>query len=172
MNYRNYLYYLWIAGLWAPVQAQPLPDLVQEGMLGLIRAAEKYDWRRGLKFSTYATLWIRQAIQPGLAKARVIRLPAAVAQQERQVAAARRRLVALLGHEPTFGELADATGLQVTQITALVDVPRVATSLDRPVGDEAQTTLGELLAAEIAEPGEEIRVSLEQEHVCRVVDRE
>jgi RNA polymerase primary sigma factor len=149
-----------------------LLDLVQEGMLGLIRAAEKYDWRRGLKFSTYATLWIRQAIQRGLdTKARVIRLPAAVAQQERQVAAARRHLVARLGHEPTIEELADATGLRAAQITALADVPRVATSLDRPVGDEGETTLGQLLAAEIAEPADEIRVSLGQDHVRRLVGR-
>jgi RNA polymerase primary sigma factor len=148
-----------------------LLDLVQEGMLGLIRAAEKYDWRRGLKFSTYATLWIRQAIQRGLdTKARVIRLPAGVAQQERRVAAARRRLVTTLGHEPTFEELADATGLRVAQITELATVPRAATSLDRPVGDEAQTTLGELLPSKVPEPGEEICVSLEEEHVRRVVD--
>jgi len=149
-----------------------LLDLVQEGILGLIRAAEKYDWRRGFKFSTYATLWIRQAIQRALDNnARVIRLPAGVAQQERKVAAARRRLVAMLGHEPTFEELADATGLRVAQITKLAAVPRVVTSLDRPVGDDAETTIGELLPSGIPEPGEEIRVSLEQEHVRRVVDQ-
>ena len=149
-----------------------LLDLVQEGILGLIRAAEKYDWRRGFKFSTYATLWIRQAIQRALDNnARVIRLPAGVAQQERKVAAARRRLVATLGHEPTFEELADATGLRVAQITKLAAVPRVVTSLDRPVGDDAETTIGELLPSGIPEPGEEIRVSLEQEHVRRVVDQ-
>jgi RNA polymerase primary sigma factor len=149
-----------------------LLDLVQEGILGLIRAAEKYDWRRGLKFSTYATLWIRQAIQRALdTNARVIRLPAGVAQQERKVAAARRRLVATLGHEPTLEELAGATGLRVAQITKLAAVPRVVTSLDRPVGDDAETTIGELLPSGIPEPGEEIRVSLEQEHVRRVVDQ-
>lgn len=149
-----------------------LLDLVQEGILGLIRAAEKYDWRRGLKFSTYATLWIRQAIQRGLDnKARVIRLPAAVAQEERKVAAARHRLVTTLGHEPTSEELADATGLRVAQITKLAAVPRVVTSLDRPIGHEAETTIGEILSAEVPGPGEEICVSLEQEHVRRIVDR-
>jgi len=149
-----------------------LLDVIQEGMLGLIRAAEKFDWRRGLKFSTYATLWIRQAIQRGLDNnARVIRLPVSIAQEERKVAAARRRLVATLGHEPTFEELADATGLRLAQLTELAAVPRVATSLDRPVGDEAQTTIGELIPAEIPEPGEEIRVSLEQAQVRRIVGR-
>jgi RNA polymerase primary sigma factor len=149
-----------------------LLDLVQEGMLGLLRAAEKYDWRRGLKFSTYATLWIRQAIQRGLdTNARVIRLPAAVAQQERKVAAARQRLVTVLGHEPTSEQLADATGLRVSQITKLAAVPRVVTSLDRPVGDEGETTIGELLSAEVPGPAEELSVGLEQEHVRRVVDR-
>ena len=149
-----------------------LLDLVQEGMLGLIRAAEKYDWRRGLKFSTYATLWIRQAIQRGLDNnARVIRLPVSVAQQERKVAAAHRRLVATLGHEPTFEELAEATGLQVTQISELAAAPRVAASLDRPVGEGAETTVGELLPAGSTEIGEEVHLSLEREHVRRVVDR-
>ena len=149
-----------------------LLDLVQEGIVGLIRAAEKYDWRRGLKFSTYATLWIRQAIQRGLDNnARVIRLPVSLAQQERKVAAAHRRLVGTLGREPTFVELADATGIRVAQITALAAVPRVATSLDRPVGEEAKTTLGELLPADAPEPGDELRAGLEQEHVRRAVDR-
>ena len=149
-----------------------LLDLVQEGMLGLIRAAEKYDWRRGLKFSTYATWWIRQAIQRGLDNnARVIRLPAEVARRERKVNAAYGRLVATLGREPTLVELADATGLRVVQLTKLAAVPRVATSLDRPVGDEAETTIGELFPAKVSEPWEEIRLSLEQQHVRRLVNR-
>jgi len=149
-----------------------LLDLVQEGMLGLIRAAEKYDWRRGLKFSTYATLWIRQAIQRGLdTTARVIRLPANVAQQERKVAAARRRLVTALGHEPTLEELADATGLRVAQITELAAVPRVATSLDRPLGDASEITIGQVLPSDVPEPGEELNVSLEQRHIRGLVGR-
>jgi RNA polymerase primary sigma factor len=147
-----------------------LLDLVQEGMLGLIRAAEKFDWRRGLKFSTYATFWIRQAIQRGLDNnARVIRLPVSVAQQERKVAAAHRRLTAKLGREPTLEELAEATGIDVRQISELAAAPRVATSLDRPVGEEEETTLGALLPAGGDEVGEEVQLSLEREQVRRAV---
>jgi len=149
-----------------------LLDLVQEGMLGLIRAAEKFDWRLGFKFSTYATFWIRQAIQRGLDNnARVIRLPVSVAQQERKVAAAHRRLVTRLGREPTSEELANATGLEVSRVSELAAVPRVATSLDRPAGEQEETTLGALLPAAIADLTEEVHVSLEREHIRRAVSQ-
>ena len=147
-----------------------LLDLVQEGMLGLIRAAEKFDWRRGFKFSTYATFWIREAIQRGLDnKARVIRLPVLMGQRERKVAVAHRNLVTRLGREPTFEELAQATGLAVAEVSELEAAPRVATSLDRPVGEEEETTFGALLPATAPDVGEEVQVSLEREHVRRVV---
>jgi RNA polymerase primary sigma factor len=146
-----------------------LLDLVQEGMLGLIRAAEKFDWRRGHKFSTYATLWIRQSIQRALDNhARVIRLPITVAQEERRVAAAERRLTGELCREPTLEELSEATGLTAARISDLAAAPRVATSLDRPVGDE-ETTLGALLPTGAAEVGEELHLSLEREQVRRAV---
>jgi RNA polymerase primary sigma factor len=121
-----------------------LQDLVQEAMLGLIRAAEKFDWRRGYKFSTYAVLWIKQSIQRGLDNSgRQVRIPAHVAQRERTVNRIDRELAVKLDREPTDEEVAKAADLDVEEVMAVRDLTRVTTSLDAPVGD-GETSLGEL----------------------------
>ena len=152
-------------------QELSLLDLTQEGIFGLIRAAEKFDWRRGYKFSTYATFWIRQAIQRGLAnRSRTIRIPVHIGQRERKIARAERELSARLGRDPTDEEVARAAELPLEQIQEVRAAARTVTSLDRPIGEEGETALGDLLESGETSPEEEVEVTLREEALRRTVD--
>ena len=151
-------------------QDVPLVDLAQEGILGLIRAVEKFDWRRGLKFSTYATPWIRQSIERGIAyKARTIRIPVHVLQRERKIRRTVPELTARFGREPTDEEVASEVELPAHQVREVREAARTVTSLDRPVGDEEGVSLGELVPSDHEGPGEEVDREAREEIVQRAV---
>jgi RNA polymerase sigma factor (sigma-70 family) len=150
----------------------PMEDLVQEGMLGLIRAVEKFDWRRGFKFSTYGTLWIRQAIQRGLQNhGRTIRVPVHVSQRQVKVRKIEAELSTKLGREPTDEEIAAVAELPLEDISELRELSRAMTSLDQPVSEDGETALGDLLASDRPEPLEEVAVSERDQRVNEAVRR-
>jgi RNA polymerase primary sigma factor len=150
----------------------PMEDLVQEGMLGLIRAVEKFDWRRGFKFSTYGTLWIRQAIQRGLQNhGRTIRVPVHVSQRQVKVRKIESELSTKLGREPTDDEIAVVAELPLEEVAELRELSRAMTSLDQPVSEDGETALGDLLASDRPEPIEEVAEAERDKRVNEAVGR-
>jgi RNA polymerase primary sigma factor len=149
-----------------------LIDVIQEGILGLIRATEKFDWRRGHKFSTYAVWWIREAIERGIAnRARLIRMPVYMIERERKLRHLERTLTAELGREPADDEIALAAKLPVRRVKEVREAARPVTSLDVPVGDGEELSLGDMLVSDQRQPPEEVELLLRRESLLAALGK-